>query len=62
MTVRRFPYFFGAAGGVVFEATGKPGEALNDFTKLPSATFQMRTSPSNPPEAIKVPSGLMATA
>lgn len=40
----------------------KPGEALNDLTRLPSFTFQIRTSPSNDPDAINSPSGLMATA
>src|SRR5579883_669974 len=59
---RFVPYFFGAACGGDLAAMDRPGEALNDFTRLPSETFQIRISPSKPPDAIKLPSGLMATA
>src|SRR5205085_5633565 len=53
-------YFFGAAA--LAAAVGRPGEALNALTTDPSATFHTFTSPLNDPDAIRLPSGLTATA
>ena len=50
-------YFFTSATGAVY-----PGEALNAFTSVPSASFHTRTSPLNAPAATRLPSGLTATA
>ena len=38
------------------------GNALNAFTRVPSATFQILTSPFQLPEAIEAPSALKANA
>lgn len=46
----------------VSAAVCRPGEALNSATTLPSAAFQIFTSPFQEPPAICLPSGLSATA
>ena len=39
------------AGGYCLAGGCNPGEALNALTRVPSATFQIRTSPTQPPES-----------